>query len=1574
MKKLTIASCLMLVSFVIIAQTNTPRQQINYMFAPLVGSSYLTTNFLYDKAYSDVPLKHLNGVKDSVDTISVNTIKQLIWQEENAFMPSIKDAAIKLLYVDSVANLHIVNNRLPISIVLGKYNRFKEYILDSNLIDTNANGQLIEQTNLTQSPFEEFMVYAASVLVDTTTLDTLQFIIPSNLIYNSTGIAIKSMDINFDTDNGFINIGADETISIAISEPTIRYCKLKINFADGSVAYLEFSFGKKARTPITKIDYLNEIISEIPYNKPPCASINTGQYAKARYYIKYSYTRTDKSLHKPLIFVEGFDPKILDDIANNRYGDFGWDVLSSGGINARSGDNDYPNLAYMPTLLTTLLSAPHGYDVVLVDFENGGDYIQKNAYALIKIIQEINANKIGDEELVIVGTSMGGLISRYALRYMEDNNLPHCCRLWTSFDAPQNGANIPIGLQAGLGFFANFIVEAETKLGYLNTPAALQMLIRHRGLDKNNVDLNPSCYRNDLPYLFPEKLRKIALLNGNITSQGPGYGHSSDICDWRYSLLGSYRLQCNIKAQPLTNGDVFNGAFTKTEWFPNLYTIYRLTTWTKTEKFNCNGTCDNLDGAPGGYHQGTKDFYNEVDAGASAEGYTADYKSLSLDGRVCFIPSTSALAIYPHISTDFGYDIKNNLIHYWNTSQEKTPFESYYATGIEQNISLNESHVTPSTENSDWLLDQFQKNEYPLSAGVIPYSGNNMFNFASYHRRTIIKDVTVNSGGKLQVNGNYKSHWASNEDEIPDAGSTFKLFTTQCIPATIIVNSGGKFYIGDNNPWPNNKAIVTLSSGSSLHLKTGSELRIFEGSKLVLEIGAYITIEPGVIISLEGTNSILEVEGFINLTSNAVFEPTGLGFCRFINNTGQSIPHFYPQGNNQIIFDGTQGSAVNNYRKVLEIKGNYGFVIPSVNIDLFKINIGKVLLEPDNVLEINADNYLLHMTEFDKLNPSDPNYKGILVYGSPIDVSNAYNLSRIQYTKIRNAQIGIEGQLWVKGNGLRLNNVQFYKCDLALKTIGKNIYWLGGIANECGSVWEGSALDAPSTMLSVNINVPDPQVMFSSYGISTTGSSASPVYIENCKINNYSTGIYATGNDIYIKCSDVTNNYIGVLLDYDGKLILDNTTGQAGYNDLSNNIISIHPYNQGLLELQEGYSNINGSTPFDPTSNSLGINQTLMGYPGDIGAWNNYYGNFATPFYLDVNLGVVSYQAPINITPSITLGQYITFREQNCNYINGGGEDDGECCLGEVGMGKTGGSLISTSRLQNKTIEQAYNLSKAFVKNNNDSLRNYNTAIDYFDDILSLNYTSLTNAEVKLMSYSYNMYMSSLGGAIQKRQINVSRTSKQLDNQIQKVINRQNALLQKGNTDSVWMKLKNRIYLDKAITYRAAENRTKAIQLLDSILIWATDTSYILLVNTWKCQIQAENDLISGTIKNKDSVGYYYPCYGKVIKRGHKPYITSRMKINQTTSIPEIINNINVDSKVYPNPANDVLNLEFKSQHSYSIEILDINGKLLLTKSSTSVKENLIKEKIDIKMLANGLYFIKITSDNFTKTHKLIIE
>ena len=74
---------------------------------------------------------------------------------------------------------------------------------------------------------------------------------------------------------------------------------------------------------------------------------------------------------------------------------------------------------------------------------------------------------------------------------------------------------------------------------------------------------------------------------------------------------------------------------------------------------------------------------------------------------------------------------------------------------------------------------------------------------------------------------------------------------------------------------------------------------------------------------------------------------------------------------------------------------------------------------------------------------------------------------------------------------------------------------------------------------------------------------------------------------------------------------------------------------------------------------------------------------------------------------------------------------------------------------------------------------------------------------------------------------------------------------------------------------------------------------------------------------------------------------------------------------IYPNPATDVLNIKVKNGVSesdiQSISIYGIKGELIS-------KTLHYKQNIDIKNLSKGMYFVKIISDTFEVTKKLMVE
>ena len=107
-----------------------------------------------------------------------------------------------------------------------------------------------------------------------------------------------------------------------------------------------------------------------------------------------------------------------------------------------------------------------------------------------------------------------------------------------------------------------------------------------------------------------------------------------------------------------------------------------------------------------------------------------------------------------------------------------------------------------------------------------------------------------------------------------------------------------------------------------------------------------------------------------------------------------------------------------------------------------------------------------------------------------------------------------------------------------------------------------------------------------------------------------------------------------------------------------------------------------------------------------------------------------------------------------------------------------------------------------------------------------------------------------------------------------------------------------------------------------------------------------------------DSIGYATGTDCKLYTKGKNG--------NQSTGLNE--SNTKFKSiSVYPNPANNKLNLKHTSNNNPSlIQIVDINGKLLIEKYYVN--------EIDISIIPSGLYFIKIQLDSTISHHKFIKE
>lgn len=157
-------------------------------------------------------------------------------------------------------------------------------------------------------------------------------------------------------------------------------------------------------------------------------------------------------LRKPLLLVEGFP------------GNYEWD--------------DMWKYANKSDFACTLLE--RGYDLIFVKFPQGTASIQANAYALIGAIEWAKRERVDPKQkLIIGGFSMGGLVARYALAFMDherktDPTVPdHETGTFFTIDSPHEGANVPVSVQAlAQAMDANGIQATR-----LRSKAAQQMLL-----------------------------------------------------------------------------------------------------------------------------------------------------------------------------------------------------------------------------------------------------------------------------------------------------------------------------------------------------------------------------------------------------------------------------------------------------------------------------------------------------------------------------------------------------------------------------------------------------------------------------------------------------------------------------------------------------------------------------------------------------------------------------------------------------------------------------------------------------------------------------------------------------------------------------------------------------------------------------------------------------------------------------------------------------------------------------------------------------------------------------------------
>lgn len=452
-----------------------------------------------------------------------------------------------------------------LSVALYKYECIKENALRDRLI-RYEDGRVY--TIKGRHPYEVRFAFAGCILTNDLNNDRLQISYPKELEFSNCEIAKVELEykgkVQAISHGGSITLhleeGSNDIAIIATTRDGNTYTShSEVHVKKDSLQQLR-SLGKSRE--LLPFDSCFPVEDAKPYR---------GIKTEADVYIKYASGHN--GIVRPLIIVEGFDPRSNSTPLGN------WS-FSRGNI---------------PYSLTDFADE-NGYDIVYVDWRNSEEYIQANAATLETIIQKINKKK--DEAgyrygNVILAHSMGGLITRYALKTMENRHIRHEVDTFISYDVPHLGAHIPIGTLYGFYGLQKFIesrglagkmalqfsgysdlLEWGKKLAY--STAAQQMLINFvdpAGNFNNQEHIHWQKELNDLgfPNGDPGKpIRLLAVANGSYQQQNAiDYYLKTDFEAGSNVLPAIHALSYLVTKSPLSVGlaafslnDVVSGMLT----------------------------------------------------------------------------------------------------------------------------------------------------------------------------------------------------------------------------------------------------------------------------------------------------------------------------------------------------------------------------------------------------------------------------------------------------------------------------------------------------------------------------------------------------------------------------------------------------------------------------------------------------------------------------------------------------------------------------------------------------------------------------------------------------------------------------------------------------------------------------------------------------------------------------------------------------------------------------------------------------------------------------------------------------
>ncbi|SKC15747.1 esterase/lipase family protein [Dyadobacter psychrophilus] len=631
------------------------------------------------------------------------------------------------------------SNVVPIGII----NLEGIYLSEEELVKNEASKKAGRAIDFTK--YETVRIVSAAVLQEDLYQAKVSFFLNKQLNIHNHAAKVTTFEIDFNDGKGFTSFPIMDQLILHEFESLGEH-RINIRFQAGNNTYhfeTKVNVKQMVRYPYEEFD-----ITAKRFSTQSSEADSTARTAFVGGTIRI-IKGCDEILDKPILVAEGFD--------------MGQDV-----------NLDVLEARYRTSLNQFLLE---GYDLVLLDYNDGRAAIQDNAQVLKAALELINNQKSGNIESIVIGESMSGLVARWALKEMENAGQAHLVRLLICYDTPHQGANVPVGLiqlmyDAHPTLLTNVILKFFAKgwrsyYSALGTPAAKQLLLHYAGhpnVGAKHPDFDN--FRTQLVNLgnggYPANCRNIAVVHGSMNA-----GDRTLFDDYNY---GS-RLLLSWTPFGLQNSNI------------DLYTN-DLSQNKSVLKFGTWGIFSKKLGVNRKYNSPLNDDF--LPGGRTQMSVPNKLFNKTSEFEFCFVPTFSSTDYQGPRSTQVQREMLNI-----NPNIAQTPFEAIYGENI------NTTHI--ALDFGPWVPMGFAEGlltgnpacpalPVPPIPTIVPF--NTCYPF-SQKRTTEDNTANINVSLKNASNGQYVHNWTvlpsnqyfttTNEDKITFQAERVDHYEVTCV-------------------------------------------------------------------------------------------------------------------------------------------------------------------------------------------------------------------------------------------------------------------------------------------------------------------------------------------------------------------------------------------------------------------------------------------------------------------------------------------------------------------------------------------------------------------------------------------------------------------------------------------------------------------------------------------------------------------------------------------------------------------------------------------------------------------------